>query len=86
MSPATARALAPWLATLGLLVVWEAACRLFQIEEFILPTPSASLTALWQNFAAIWYNASFTLWVTLLGFAIAVVFGLALGVVIGASR
>jgi NitT/TauT family transport system permease protein len=43
MSPATARALAPWLATLGLLVVWEAACRLFQIEEFILPTPSASL-------------------------------------------
>jgi NitT/TauT family transport system permease protein len=41
--------------------------------------------ALWQNFAAIWYNASFTLWVTLLGFAIAVVFGLALGVVIGAS-
>ena len=85
MSPTTTRALAPWLATLGLLVVWEAACRLFQIEEFILPTPSASFIALWQNFAAIWHNASFTLWVTLLGFAIAVVFGLALGVLIGAS-
>jgi NitT/TauT family transport system permease protein len=85
MSPAATRRLAPWVATLGLVVLWEAACRLFALPEFILPTPSASLVALVQNLAAIWHNASFTLWVTLLGFAIAVVFGLALGVVIGAS-
>ena len=34
---------------------------------------------------AIWFNAIFTFWVTLLGFAIAVGFGLVLGVLIGAS-
>ena len=76
---------APWIATIGLLVVWELVCRLFQIPEFILPTPSASFQALFENAAAIWHNAFFTLWVTLLGFALAVVFGYALGVLIGAS-
>jgi NitT/TauT family transport system permease protein len=85
MSGGTARTLAPWIATLGLFVMWEAACRLLALPEFILPTPSASLAALWEHLGAIWFNASFTLWVTLLGFALAVVFGLALGVLIGAS-
>ena len=82
---ARSRTAAPWLATIGLLVVWELACRVFQIPEFILPTPSASFVALYENFGAIWHNAFFTLWVTLLGFALAVVFGYALGVLIGAS-
>ncbi|HEX6142047.1 MAG TPA: ABC transporter permease [Geminicoccaceae bacterium] len=82
---ARSRTAAPWLATLGLLVVWELACRVFQIPEFILPTPSASFVALYENLGAIWHNAFFTLWVTLLGFALAVVFGYALGVLIGAS-
>ena len=40
---------------------------------------------MWQFAGAIWFNAVFTLWVTLLGFAIAVAFGLVLGVLIGAS-
>ncbi len=85
MSAATTRKLAPWIATLGLIVLWEALCRLFGLPEFILPTPSASFAALWEHLGAIWFNAYFTLWVTLLGFALAVVFGLALGVLIGAS-
>jgi NitT/TauT family transport system permease protein len=85
MSAATTRSLAPWVASLGLFVLWEALCRLFGLPEFILPTPSASLAALWEHLGAIWFNASFTLWVTLLGFALAVVFGLALGILIGAS-
>ncbi len=85
MSAATARTLAPWIATLGLFVLWEAVCRLLALPEFILPTPSASLAALWEHLGAIWFNAWFTLWVTLLGFALAVIFGLGLGVLIGAS-
>jgi NitT/TauT family transport system permease protein len=85
MSGAAARTIAPWVATIGLFVLWEAICRLFALPEFILPTPSASLVALWQNLGAIWFNASFTLWVTMLGFALAVAFGLTLGLLIGAS-
>ena len=85
MSAATTRKLAPWIATLGLFVLWEALCRLFALPEFILPTPSATIAALWEHLGAIWFNAYFTLWVTLLGFALAVAFGLALGILIGAS-
>ena len=77
--------LAPWVATLALFLLWELACRVFAIPEFILPTPSASFAALWQYLGPIWFNASFTLWVTLLGFALAVAFGLVLGVATGAS-
>jgi len=76
---------APWVATIALLAIWELGCRVFAVEEFILPTPSASLMALWEYLGAIWFNAWFTLWVTLVGFAIAVAFGLVLGVVTGAS-
>lgn len=76
---------APWLATVGLFAVWEAACRLFAVPEFVLPAPSQAVAALIEYWPAIWQNAFYTFWVTLLGFAIAVAFGLALGIVTGAS-
>jgi NitT/TauT family transport system permease protein len=79
------RTLAPWVAGIGVMLVWELGCRLFAVPPFILPTPSASLLALWQFLGPITFNAVFTFWVTLLGFAIAVLFGLVLGVLIGAS-
>jgi len=77
--------LAPWLATIGLLVFWELYCRISGIEQFLLPTPIDSFAALWEFREAIWHNAFYTLWVTLLGFAIAVAVGLVLGVATGAS-
>jgi NitT/TauT family transport system permease protein len=77
--------LAPWVATIGLFLVWEAACRLFAIPEFVLPAPSQAIAALIEYWPAIWQNAFYTFWVTLVGFALAVVFGLALGILTGAS-
>lgn len=85
MSGRAVNLLAPWIAGLLLLALWEAACRLLAIPEFILPTPSASIAALVEFAGPIWFNAAFTLWVTLLGFALAVAFGLVLGVVVGSS-
>ena len=85
MNSKTVNRIAPWVATALLLVIWEAACRLLDVAEFILPTPSASIIALWEFRDAIWFNAFFTLWVTMAGFAVAVVFGLVLGAVTGAS-
>ena len=85
MTDRTARKIAPWLAAIALFAVWEAACRIFDVEEFVLPTPSASVSELWIFRDAIWFNAWFTLWVTAVGFAIAVVFGLVLGMLTGAS-
>ena len=80
-----ARTLAPWLTTVGLFVLWEVACRALQVPNFILPTPSESFVTMWEFRGAIWFNAYYTFWVTLLGFAIAVAFGLVLGVIVGSS-
>ena len=85
MTESTKLQLAPWIATIALFAVWEIGCRLFAVPEFILPTPSASIGAIFEYFYAIMFNAWFTLWVTMVGFAIAVVFGLVLGVLTGAS-
>jgi len=85
LTESTKLQLAPWIATIALFAVWEIGCRLFAVPEFILPTPSASIGAIFEYFYAIMFNAWFTLWVTMVGFAIAVVFGLVLGVLTGAS-
>ena len=76
---------APWIAGVSFFLLWELLCRGLDIDTFVLPTPSESLAALWQYWDAIWLNAGHTLYTTLVGFAIAVVFGLALGVAVGAS-
>lgn len=75
----------PWLATLGFFLVWELVCRLFAVPSFILPSPSEAVAALIQYWPGIWLNASHTLITTLIGFGIAVVFGAALGIAVGAS-
>ncbi|MGN6470807.1 MAG: ABC transporter permease [Rhizobiaceae bacterium] len=76
----------PVLFTIGIFVLWEAVVRLFKVPETILPTASATLEALWQYRGVIVDNSLATLWTTTLGFAIAIVFGLALGVAIGWHR
>jgi NitT/TauT family transport system permease protein len=75
----------PWLTTIGLFVFWELACRLFKIPPFILPAPSLAVAALIEHWSGIWLNASHTFATTLIGFLIAVVFGVGLGIAVGAS-
>lgn len=75
----------PWIATILFFLIWQVACWLFSIPAFILPSPSEAVAALIQYWSGIWLNASHTLVTTLIGFGIAVVFGAALGVAVGAS-
>ena len=77
---------APWIFTIGLFAIWEAACRLFQIDQFILPAPSAIFAAMAQYWRPLMRHSFVTLWTTMAGFAIAVVFGIVLGLVVGWSR
>lgn len=79
-------ALAPWIYTIGLFVVWELAVKLFAIRPTILPAPSAIVGALYQYWPAIQRHSIQTLFTTTLGFGLAVVGGLALGLLIGWSR
>ena len=84
-SELTVRA-APWLYTAAMLIIWEAAVRLFGIPAFLLPPPTAVGEAFVDYWGAIYRNSLFTLSTTVLGFGLAVGFGLLLGLVIGWSR
>jgi NitT/TauT family transport system permease protein len=78
--------LAPWLATAALFIVWEAAVRVFKIPQFFLPPPTLVFKAVIDYWPALYKHSLFTLSSTLLGFALAVGFGLALGLAVGWSR
>ena len=74
---------APWLCTLGLFVIWEVSVFLFDVPYYILPSPSQIAYAAYEFSGALWRNSMQTLWTTLAGFGMAIVFGLALGLFIG---
>jgi NitT/TauT family transport system permease protein len=76
----------PWLFVAGLLVAWELACAAFRIPAFVLPSPWVIALSLYKYFGPIVENSWATLARTLVGFAIAVVLGVLLGLGIGSSR
>jgi NitT/TauT family transport system permease protein len=81
----TLRRVLPWVVIIGLFLFWEAAVRIFQIEQFVLPAPSAIFASGWQWRWPILDNAWQTFITTLIGFLIAVFIGLAGGIAVGSS-
>jgi NitT/TauT family transport system permease protein len=79
------RQFVPWLVAAGIVAIWELICRGFHVPEFLLPSPSAIATAFVQFHDAIVENALWTLATTSVGFAIAIVTGLLVGLALGAS-
>ena len=78
---------APVLTFVGLLVLWEAVCRLFEVPSFLLPSPSAIVTALFNvDLAQWWSHLSATLEVTLIGFAISIAISLPIAIALTNSR
>jgi NitT/TauT family transport system permease protein len=77
--------LPPTVVILASVLLWEMVVVAFRVQEFVLPGPTAVGTALWKWREAIWFNAGQTLYTTLVGFALAVVGGLGLGLAIGYS-
>lgn len=71
---------------IGFFVAWQVVCVGFHISDIILPSPSQIVVTLVQRFPAIWPHAFQTLYTTLVGFALAIVAGVALGIVVGSSR
>jgi NitT/TauT family transport system permease protein len=77
------KVVSPAAFTIGLFLVWEIACRLFAIPLTILPAPTVIFGALVEFRDPIISNSWVTLWTTLVGFALATVFGLLLGIAVG---
>jgi NitT/TauT family transport system permease protein len=78
--------LSPWLFTIGLFIFWEAAVHLLKIPEFFLPPPTAIAKAFVEYAGPLARNSWITFETTLIGFALAVGFGMLLGLLVGWSR
>ena len=77
---------APWLLLLAVLLLWQAICSLFNVSEFIFPSPARIAEQFIEFKGEIAKHAWRTYWVTMLGFGIAIVVGVLLGFLIGSSR
>lgn len=76
----------PWFVIIAMFVFWELLVRIFGIQEFILPAPTAIFESLWQWREPIALNAWQTLMTTLVGFALAILIGVIGGVALGSSQ
>ncbi len=75
----------PWIVTVGMFVVWELVVIIFDVPVFILPAPSAIAESMVKWWYPLMTNSWATLVTTVIGFLLAVGFGLGLGVAIGSS-
>jgi NitT/TauT family transport system permease protein len=82
----TLEKLSPWLFTIGPVRAVGARLPHFQVDTFVLPAPSQIFEAAVRYWSPLLKNSFVTLWTTLAGFALAVAFGIVLGIVVGWSR
>lgn len=77
--------LLPWLVVLGLFLIWEASCWAFDVPPFVLPRPSLIFKTMYQFRTQILDHSLHTLLTTVVGFVLAVIGGLLIGLAVGAS-
>ena len=63
---------APWVAGVGLLVLWEFSVIFFEIEAVVLPSATKAFYAIYEFRGSLWTNSLITLWATLVGFGFGV--------------
>lgn len=77
---------APVVLGLMLLVLWQAVCWLFRIDDYIFPSPYTIAQAMAEFSGPLAEAAWKTFWVTMVGFGISIVVGVLLGFLVGSSR
>lgn len=78
--------IAPTVALIALIVLWELAVRVGGIPQYLLPTPSSVAVYTAQSLPLLAPHAWATFVATILGFLLAVVFGVVLSIMIVWSR
>ena len=74
------------LIVLSILALWEAYVRIFDVQTWLLPAPSAIAVALFQDAGLLWYHTRATLTEIIVGFGVALACGVLLATAIGMSR
>jgi len=77
--------IAPVAALPAILFLWQAGCVLFEVQEYIFPTPWQISQAMGEFAGPLLAAAWKTFWVTMCGFAISIVVGVLLGFLVGSS-
>ena len=87
---AVADSIVKWMPSLALAValfaLWEALVRILDVQRWLLPRPTAIGVEIWRSRSVLWDNALVTGEEVLIGYAIAIVVGIALAVAISYSR
>ncbi len=78
--------IAPWGLLVLIILLWQLICSALDVSEFIFPSPWRIAEQLVEFHTEIFKHAWRTLWVTMVGFGIAIVVGVMLGFLIGSSR
>lgn len=79
--------LEPLAALVGLVLLWELACRLFAIPSYVLPAPSLILKAATSLDLGVWLHHTLaTLRVSLLGYGLSILVGIPLAIALSASK
>jgi len=86
MSPRSMARWAPIVTAAALLVLWQLACSVLRIADYIFPSPLTIADAMAQYAGPIAEAAWKTFWVTMLGFGLSIVVGVLLGFLVGSSR
>jgi NitT/TauT family transport system permease protein len=86
VNPQMRRRMASAALIIGFFVAWELFCLMFGVKEIVLPRPTQILSTLWLQLPGIMPHAAQTLYTTIVGFALGIVFGVLLGAFIGSSR
>jgi NitT/TauT family transport system permease protein len=77
---------APLILLVATLALWQAICMVFNVSEFIFPSPWRIVEQTLEHRWTILGHAWRTFWVTMVGFGIAIVVGVLLGFLMGSSR
>ena len=77
---------APWLLLAAILLLWQGICSVFQVSDFIFPSPWRIAQAMAEFHQEILGHAWRTFWVTMLGFGLAIIVGVLLGFLMGSSQ
>ena len=76
----------PFVLLAFMLLLWQAVVSLFKVPEYIFPSPWQIAQQFREFSGPIFEAARKTFWVTMLGFALAIVVGVLLGFLVGSSR
>lgn len=76
----------PTIALILIVVFWDVAIRVFEVRAFVLPSPGQVANALWRDWNQLGPAMLYTLYEIVAGFAIAVVVGIGLAILIVSSQ